>query len=157
MVTWVNRSSSRLRSEVVRAAIELLLAQHGRAGGHVTVALVEGAEMRELNRMHRQVDAETDVLSFPAPEIPGMENELGDVAVSVDFARRQARMRGVRMVDEAALLALHGTLHLLGFDDETDAGRDEMVALMNRAADAAGVPTDAGWCSLPHGEGVGAG
>ncbi len=43
MVIWVNRSSSRLRSEVVRAAIEVLLSQHGRAGGHVTVALVEGA------------------------------------------------------------------------------------------------------------------
>jgi probable rRNA maturation factor len=90
-----------------------------RARGHVTVALVNDARIQDLNREFRQVDAATDVLSFPADE-PGT---LGDVVIARGVARRQARQAGHDLPTELRVLALHGLLHLLGYDHEHDGGR----------------------------------
>ena len=90
-----------------------------RARGHVTVALVPDRRIQELNRNFRGKDAATDVLSFPAGE-PGM---LGDVLIARGVARRQARGAGHDLPTEIRVLALHGLLHLLGYDHEHDGGR----------------------------------
>ena len=90
-----------------------------RAKGHVTVALVTDARIQNLNRQFRQVDKATDVLSFPADE-PGT---LGDVVIARGVARRQARHAGHDFPTELRVLALHGLLHLLGYDHEHDGGR----------------------------------
>lgn len=79
--------------------------------------------MRALNRRFRGKDTPTDVLSFPA----GQGELLGDIVVSVPYAARQARRRGERTQREIDRLLLHGYLHLLGYDHETDGG--EMDAL----------------------------
>ncbi len=79
--------------------------------------------MRRLNRAYRRQDKTTDVLAFPA----GEGALLGDIVVSVPYAARQARRRGQPRSREIERLLLHGYLHLLGYDHETDAG--EMDAL----------------------------
>lgn len=89
-----------------------------RARGEVSVAFVTRARIRALNRTYRGKDAPTDVLSFPG-DMPGF---LGDIVIAADVARRQGRERGHDFGTEARILALHGLLHLLGYDHETDDG-----------------------------------
>ena len=90
-----------------------------RARGSVTVALVPDRRVRALNRRYRDLDRATDVLSFPADE-PGV---LGDVVIAVGVASRQAKAAGHPLPTEFRVLALHGLLHLLGYDHEDDDGR----------------------------------
>ena len=135
---------------MVRAALEHLMDKYGCPSGEVSVLFSSDDELRRLNRTFRGIDSATDVLSFPAPE--GVDGEIGDIAVSVDFARRHAEQRGVRIDEEAAMLAVHGALHLMGYDDGTDEERDDMVRRMNEVAEACGMTTDPDWASLPHGE-----
>ncbi len=89
------------------------------ARGLLTVALVSDARVRALNHRYRSKTAPTDVLSFPAEE-PG---QLGDVVIATGVARRQAQCAGHSFQAEIRVLALHGLLHLLGYDHERDDGR----------------------------------
>jgi probable rRNA maturation factor len=112
-----------------------------RARGSVDVALVSDARVRALNREYRGHDSTTDVLSFPAlsPERPPSSRRrrrvapvtpltcLGDIVIARGVARRQARAAGHSQQTELRVLALHGLLHLLGYDHERDAGRMERV------------------------------
>ena len=97
-----------------------------RARGTVSVALASDAQVRTLNRRYRRRDRATDVLSFPADvnETPGPPL-LGDIVIATGVARRQAREAGHAFHAELRLLALHGLLHLLGYDhdDPRDNGR----------------------------------
>lgn len=101
--------------------------------GELSLCLVGDGAMRSANRRFREVDATTDVLSFPtdALEQDG-RRYLGDVMISVPQARRQASDRGHSLARELKLLALHGYLHLLGYDHEQDRGL--MLRLERRLA-----------------------
>lgn len=90
-----------------------------RAKGALTIALVPDARIRALNRRFRGKDSATDVLSFPADE-PGV---LGDVVIAAGVASRQAVEAGHSLQAEFRVLALHGLLHLLGYDHQHDDGR----------------------------------
>ncbi len=90
-----------------------------RARGHLTVAIASDGRVRALNRRFRRQDHPTDVLSFPADE----PDQLGDVVIAAGVARRQARGAGHSLQTELRVLALHGLLHLLGYDHEDDDGR----------------------------------
>jgi probable rRNA maturation factor len=90
-----------------------------RARGGVTVAVTTDARVQSLNRRFRGVNKATDVLSFPADE-PG---QLGDIVIARGVALRQARHLGHPVATELRVLALHGLLHLLGYDHELDGGR----------------------------------
>ena len=90
-----------------------------RARGTLTVALVPDGRVRALNHRYRHKNRPTDVLSFPADE-PG---QLGDVVIAVGAARRQADAAGHAFGTEVRVLALHGLLHLLGYDHERDEGQ----------------------------------
>lgn len=107
------------------------------ARGTVTIAVVTDARIRQLNRQFRGVDAATDVLSFPTFSSPAGQREaggstarsgatafapLGDIAIARGVATRQARAAGHAVSTELRVLALHGLLHLLGYDHETDDG-----------------------------------
>jgi probable rRNA maturation factor len=96
------------------------------------------AELRRLNREFRGKDAVTDVLSFPARPLPDRSATLGDIAVSLGRARAQARAFGHTLEQEIQILMLHGVLHLLGMDHETDAGR--MARAEKRWRAALGLP-----------------
>lgn len=116
----VDRLARMTRSDVRRAA-------GGReSGAEVSVLFCGDRRMRGLNRRYRGKDRSTDVLAFPAGPGP----LLGDIVVSVPYARRQARRRGEPSSREVDRLVVHGFLHLLGYDHETDRG--EMDALEAR-------------------------
>ena len=94
--------------------------------GQVTVLLTTDATIRDLNRRFRGKDEATDVLSFPAKPLQNtkpVERVAGDVAISVETARKQAAEQGHALGVELRVLILHGLLHLAGYDHETDAGR----------------------------------
>jgi probable rRNA maturation factor len=134
-----------------------------RAHGEVTVLLGGDSRIRRLNRRFRGTDAVTDVISFPMasddPDIgpprrsplttapfgrsrrqaPGAGlPPLGDIAISVAAARRQARAAGHALATELRVLALHGLLHLLGYDHEHDGGR--MARVERRLRRQGGLP-----------------
>jgi len=103
-----------LISEAVR---QTLLELNKSPGSGVTVLLMDDARIRELNSKFRGLDEATDVLSFPSgSSTPGTEYYLGDIAISVPTSKRQAEVAGHSFEDELSLLAIHGTLHLLGYD-----------------------------------------
>jgi probable rRNA maturation factor len=110
------------------------------ARGAVGVAIVSDAEMRRLNRRYRGIDRVTDVLSFPADSRtrPRASRLLGDLAIAKGVAGRQARREGHAFGLELRILALHGLLHLLGYDHQTDQG--EMRRLEERLRQRAGLP-----------------
>jgi len=88
------------------------------------VCLLSDRAIRRYNRVFRRVDRATDVLSFPDTE--RRENKtvyLGDILISAETAQRNARRYGLRVEEEMKVLLLHGLLHLLGYDHETDRGR----------------------------------
>lgn len=97
------------------------------ARGTVTVVLADDAEVRRLNRKWRGQPRVTDVLSFPAdPSTPrprGMPRHLGDIVIATGVARAQAKAARHAYATELKVLALHGLLHLLGYDHEQDDGR----------------------------------
>jgi probable rRNA maturation factor len=102
----------------------------------VSVALVDEAQIQELNRRYRHVDRPTDVLSFPAGEAPELDEApalLGDVVVSLETAWRQAAEFGHPPAREVGYLVAHGLLHLLGFDHEQTEDRAAMRRLEEEA------------------------
>jgi probable rRNA maturation factor len=100
-----------------------LLRAMRRTGCGVTLRLATDAEVRRLNRAFLGKDRATDVLSFPSPgELEPGSRHLGDIAVSVPLAGRQARRAGWTLGEELSLLVTHGFLHLLGYDHEEDDG-----------------------------------
>lgn len=103
----------RLRAFVVEAGRALGLR------GTVTVRLMDDAAIRALNRRFLGHDWPTDVLSFPSAH----PSHLGDLAVSVATARRQARAHGHALATELRILLLHGLLHIAGYDHERDRGQ----------------------------------
>ncbi len=99
-------------------------------GAEVSVLFCGDARMRSLNSRYRRKDKSTDVLAFPS-SVPGPL--LGDIVVSVPYATRQARRRGEPASREIDRLLVHGFLHLLGYDHETDEGEmDELEARIRR-------------------------
>jgi probable rRNA maturation factor len=93
-----------------------------RARGVVSLALVADGTIRRLNRTYAGKDRPTDVLSFPAAGPRVGVPFLGDIVIATGVARRQAREAGHSVGDEVKTLALHGLLHLLGYDHHADGG-----------------------------------
>ena len=87
-----------------------------------TVCLVSDRVMRGFNARYRGIRKTTDVLAFPAAS-HAADGYLGDIVISAETARRNAAKHGLRLEDEIKALILHGLLHLLGEDHETDHGQ----------------------------------
>lgn len=101
----------------------------GRARGEVAIAIITDAHMRKLNRDYRRVDKATDVLSFPADNATG---SLGDIVIARGVAERQAAEHGHRLQTELRILALHGLLHLIGYDHDARSDRGRMKRAEDR-------------------------
>lgn len=124
--------------QAVRPALEAAMEVAGVAGREVALVLVSDAAMKRLNRDWRFVDRPTDCLSFPASE--GEDGDmagdcLGDIAISLETARRQGVEHAPEGTPEADALAaevivlfVHSLLHLTGHDHEDDADHERMVA-----------------------------
>ena len=103
------------------AAVEAALAHGGEPGRQVSLALVADPTLADLHGRFLDDPSVTDVMSFLLGE--GEEGAWGEVIVSVDRAREVAEERGLPWERELVLYAIHGTLHLCGFDDHEDADR----------------------------------
>ena len=113
----------RVRPARVRRVLRAAARDLG-VSGELAVVLAGDRTLRSLNARYRGKDKPTDVLSFPGP---GGEAGLGDVVISLDTAARNARALGRTLPQEVDVLALHGFLHVLGYDHETDDGTMERL------------------------------
>ena len=97
-----------------------------RARGDLSIAIVSDRRMRALNRQFRGKDKVTDVLSFPSDPSNSLRADergfMGDIVIASGVAKRQAKAAGHSAQTEIRVLALHGLLHLLGYDHEHDGG-----------------------------------
>jgi probable rRNA maturation factor len=119
-----------VRRRVLRPWLTELVGELAPAAASFAVRFTSDREMRTLNRTYRGMDKSTDVLSFPGDTARAPIGEgwhLGDVVVAVPTARRQAEGRGHSVDRELRTLILHGVLHCLGHDHETDHGEMEQL------------------------------
>lgn len=116
------RFGRRLRLRTLSSFLESAAAA-ARLRGEVSVLLTDDNQIRRLNRQFRRKDKPTDVLSFPAQELPGDQAVAGDLAISVETAARQAKDLDHPLFVEVEILMLHGLLHLAGYDHEQDSGQ----------------------------------
>jgi probable rRNA maturation factor len=107
-------------------AIQRVVAGHGFTRADVSLAIVDDARIQTLNRIHLNHDYPTDVLSFVYEATS--DNLDAELIVSGETARRAGAEHGMAADDELLLYVVHGSLHLVGFDDQTDEARTEMRA-----------------------------
>lgn len=112
----------------LKRAVRGVLEEGAIRQGEISIAIVDDEQMHALNRQYLQHDYPTDVLSFVLdydPESGGLE---GEIIVCADYAAREAERYGWRAEDELLLYVIHGSLHLVGHDDQTPAGQAAMRA-----------------------------
>ena len=109
---------------LIRQAVLEILAGEGITTGQISVALVDDPTIHEINRQHLQHDYPTDVISFVLEREEGYLD--GEVVASADTACAVAADLGWPAQNELLLYVVHGTLHLVGYDDQSDSDRDEM-------------------------------
>lgn len=140
----------------VHQAIDQTLRRHGAVAARITVAFVSDEHIAQLNEQYLQHEGATDVLTFDlrddadaaAPVMQGCAKNNGrghglriegEIVVSTETAQREARQRGHSLEAELALYAVHGTLHLLGYDDADEADTARMHALEDEILVAIGL------------------
>lgn len=116
----------RVDADQLIQAVRVVLAGEAVERAEVSVAVVDDPTIHTLNRKYLQHDYATDVLSFL---LSGADEPLeGEVIASADTANRESTQYGWSWMDELSLYIIHGTLHLIGYDDSTDAAREQMRA-----------------------------
>lgn len=133
---------------LLHRVLETAADTEGVGDAEVSVTLVDDERMRELNRTYRGVDRTTDVLSFALNEMgddefpvvgEGLPNVLGDIVISVPRAIAQAEEYGHDLRREIAFLAVHGFLHLLGYDHQNEADEQVMFAKQEAVLTSLGI------------------
>ncbi|HLG85419.1 MAG TPA: rRNA maturation RNase YbeY [Bradyrhizobium sp.] len=116
------------------------------ANAEVAVMLTDDATIRTFNKDFRGIDKPTNVLSFPAPDMDIADDEapapraLGDIAIAYETLRREAEQEAKPFLHHLSHLAVHGFLHLIGHDHETDEEAEEMEALEVAILAQLGIP-----------------
>jgi probable rRNA maturation factor len=128
MIDFDNRTSYEFDINTLKGIYNLLTDKD------IELILTDDEEIKELNKTYRNKDKATDVLSFPLEVMPGMP--IGSIVISLDTAKKGAEEYGHSVEDEIKLLFLHGLLHLLGYDHETDNGEmrakeEEIIKSLN--------------------------
>jgi len=144
-------------------AVRHLLKERIQYPVEVSFCFCDDETIRRYNASYRHVDEPTDVLSFPLQSsgcsslhsTPPAPLPLGDVMISLDTAKRQAEQNGLPLETEILMLALHGVLHLMGCEDETDAGRTRMNEQAVHVLQSLGHPIEEGWYSYHYDERTG--
>ncbi len=135
-----HQDCARVRRNRLREVAQQTLQSEGVSGAAIGVALLDDKAIRELNRRHLNQDCPTDVLAFGYGNEDGVLK--GDIAVSVETARREAERRHVSIEAELALYVVHGLLHLLGYDDTSPRKRRRMWDRQREILEALGYPAD---------------
>lgn len=132
------------RAEATVDAAIAAAAVHSTRGGEVSILLSDDSAVRELNRQWRGLDKPTNVLSFPAADTPATQGQLGshlgDIVIAYETLRRECEAEDRLFLHHLAHLTVHGFLHLIGYDHETDAQADEMETLESRIMTAMNLP-----------------
>lgn len=116
--------SAQVDAKRLRRAVKTILTDAGISDGEVSIAVVDDAKMHELNRRYLDHDYPTDVLSFVLEQEEGRLD--GQIVVSADYAAREAARYGWNADDELLLYAIHGALHLVGYDDQSAEAQRQM-------------------------------
>jgi rRNA maturation RNase YbeY len=126
MVSVINAHSTvRLRRAPIAESVARVLKGEKIGSAQINVVLVSDQELLQMNRTHLRHDYLTDVITFPLEQSP-LE---GEIYISIDRAREQAAEYGVGLYDEVRRLAIHGALHLAGYDDGSSQQREQMRSL----------------------------
>ncbi|HEY4142798.1 MAG TPA: rRNA maturation RNase YbeY [Pseudolabrys sp.] len=118
--------------QTVREAIAAAAAVAEAGDGEVSVMLTDDATIRTLNRDWRKIDKATNVLSFPTPDIATGEKMFGDIVVAYETLTRECDQEDRIFQHHLAHLTVHGFLHLIGYDHQTDSEADAMEALESK-------------------------
>ena len=124
--TAILKEDFSLDEEALKKLLTKVLQREGKNRARVSVALVDDRTIAGLNRRYLGRRGPTDVLAFPFNEGPGVGRDLGEIVISVETARKVARRRKKSIKKEIYLYAVHGLLHLLGFDHKTPNEAKEM-------------------------------
>jgi len=119
-----NTTKNKINAKILRKGMTVFNKKMKAGDKAVSVAFVSGARIKELNKRYRKINKVTDVLSFA-----GEGEFLGELIICYPQIRRQAKQAGNKIKDELLFIFIHGLLHLIGYDDVTDKGREEMIKL----------------------------
>lgn len=130
----------------LQQAVTAVLKRHDVApDSSLSIVITTNEAVQALNKQHRNVDAPTDVLSFPADDLPEeIEDEapyLGDLLIAYPYAKAQAEREQHPLQDSLVLLVVHGTLHLLGYDHDSPENRAEMWGVQAEVLQELGIDT----------------
>ena len=135
-----------VRMLVRRCCNAVLLQEEFDGSAEISVTFVDNSEIHKLNKQYRNIDRETDVLSFPLGENGEYDinhdtgaKMLGDVVISLPKAVEQAEMYGHSLQREIAFLTVHSVLHLLGYDHMTEEDEKVMFDKQEKALSAIGI------------------
>ena len=117
-----NRTKEKIDIVLLKKIIEKFLTEFKKKDSEVSVAFVDETRMRKLNKEYRGLDKVTDVLSFE-----GEGDFLGEIIICPNQIKRQAKKFGNTIKYETNFILVHGLLHLLGYDDETEKDRLRMI------------------------------
>lgn len=135
MIEINNRTKNQIDLKMIESVIAQFLKKYKKAKTDISLAFISDAEMRKLNKTYRHIDKPTDILSFPvADESPLYERGikgsfLGEIVIDYAQIKRQAKLYSGSTREELVFILVHGLLHLLGYEDETEKGRKKMEEL----------------------------
>jgi probable rRNA maturation factor len=121
-----------LAEQTIRDAISAAAGALSTESGEVSILLTDDSEIARLNRDWRGIAKPTNVLSFPASRVGQGDKLLGDIVIAYETLERESTDESRDFLHHLAHLAVHGFLHLIGFDHETDAQAEEMEGLESR-------------------------
>jgi len=128
MIHVSNATRRRMARATVQSAAQAALEAEGCGHLDVSVAIVSDEAIRAVHRDYLGDDTPTDVISFTLREEDDPDALLGELVVSIDTAHSEAKARGIPLAEEVCRYVIHGTLHLLGYEDDTPAKRKKMHA-----------------------------
>ncbi len=120
----------KIDKEKITKCAEFILKEMGEDSAELSLLFVNDSHIKRLNRKYRDVDLKTDVLAFSMREGHGLPEGspiLGDVVISTETAKREAKKRRIPIQKEILLYLAHGILHLLGYKDETASDKKKMM------------------------------
>lgn len=142
-----NDGAYAIPDDLLRGAVSHVLEHQGAiAGCELSIVISEDESVAALNQQFRGIASPTDVLSFPALKDKSLAKVrpvyLGDLVIAYPYAQHQAEREGLPFTDSMALLVIHGTLHLLGYDHDMPTNREKMWAVQAQILTDLSISTD---------------
>ncbi|MEK7557673.1 MAG: rRNA maturation RNase YbeY [Patescibacteria group bacterium] len=123
-----NQTKKKINLTLIKKTTELFLQSYNLNKKEVSLAFVNDLASKKLNKTYRGIDKPTDVLSFSMQDVDN-KNFLGEIIINYEQIKRQARQAKKTIQQELVFILVHGLLHLIGYDDATEKGANEMEKL----------------------------